>query len=244
MERVETLFNVLSDKMLNKASIGELLITVRMMESELVHLKNIEPPTKLHSNSTASFNIAKQTTPVPVDALAEIDEPKTVEVLNVNEAEVEAELKEIGNAYISIPEPEFVAEKINETDEILQVEINEKEKKENTAKELNDVILIESFSNINDEHKGAKNEIIDVLKGAPILDLKKAIGVNERFLYLNELFRGDEMMYDKSIKTINSFANFTEAELWIRRELTLRLGWDENYTTVQQFYSLIKRRFS
>ena len=84
----------------------------------------------------------------------------------------------------------------------------------------------------------------DKLTEAAVKDLKKAIGINDRFLYINELFRGDEVMYERSIKTINSFSIFPEAEYWIRRELKTKLGWVDAEPTVKQFDQLVKRRFS
>ena len=67
---------------------------------------------------------------------------------------------------------------------------------------------------------------VQLLQEAPIRDLKKAISINERHRFIQELFRGDETMYERSIKTINSFNIFAEAEFWIQRELKLKLGWD------------------
>ena len=43
MERVETLCNLLSEKLQKKAVIAELLTTVKMIESELLHLQKITP---------------------------------------------------------------------------------------------------------------------------------------------------------------------------------------------------------
>ena len=61
---------------------------------------------------------------------------------------------------------------------------------------------------------------------------------------INDLFRGDDVMYERSIKTINGFNDLEDAELWIKRELKLKLGWDESNEVVKQFDQLIKRRFS
>ncbi len=250
MERVETLFNVLTDKMLNNPSIDDLIIIVRMMESELLHLKNIDPNKKNIDAQAAILSIVKNESHTPSFEENILEADKIIEVLKVDEDEINAELEEIKNNIESNNIAALRSKPVFRIDdEKGVVERNETHKNEfnatiENAKELNEVILIESFSIINDEHKGETHEIIDALKVAPILDLKKAIGVNERFLYLNELFRGDENMYNKSIKAINSFSSFTEAELWMQRELFLRLGWDENYSTVKQFYSLVKRRFS
>ena len=73
--------------------------------------------------------------------------------------------------------------------------------------------------------------------------MKKAIGINDQYLFINELFRGDQTMYERSIKTINSFNIYGEAELWIKRELKLKLGWNEDSDVVQLFDQLVRRRF-
>ena len=97
---------------------------------------------------------------------------------------------------------------------------------------------------LNDKLKQGKAELIEILKETPIKDLRKAIGINDRFLFINDLFRGDEVMYERSIKTINSFNIFPEAEYWITRELKTKLGWDTELPVVVQFDQLVKRRFS
>jgi hypothetical protein len=78
----------------------------------------------------------------------------------------------------------------------------------------------------------------------PVRDLKKAIGINDRYLFVNDLFRGDENMYERSIKTINGFSIYPEAQYWIQRELKVKLSWPDNSETVKLFDQLIKRRFS
>ena len=85
---------------------------------------------------------------------------------------------------------------------------------------------------------------MNALQGTPIRDLKKAIGVNDRYLFVNELFRGDENMYERSLKTINGFNIYPEAQYWIQRELKVKLSWPDNSETVKLFDQLIKRRFS
>lgn len=109
--------------------------------------------------------------------------------------------------------------------------------------ELNEV-MVDTTESLNERLRADKKELGAVLHDAPIRDLKKAIGINDRYLFINELFRGDETMYERSIKTINSFNILPEAEYWIQRELKLKLGWPEDSEAVQQFDQLIRRRFS
>lgn len=110
-------------------------------------------------------------------------------------------------------------------------------------KDLNEVIA-EKKESLNDRLKQDKTEVAHVLKEAPIKDLRKGIGINDRFTFVRELFRGDEAFYERSIKTINGFHIFSEAEYWINRELKYKIGWDEDRETVKHFYQLVRRRFS
>jgi hypothetical protein len=111
-----------------------------------------------------------------------------------------------------------------------------------TAKEVNDATA--QGESLNDKLKQGKTELIEVFKETPVKDLRKAVGINDRFLFIKELFRGDENMYERSIKTINSFNIYAEAEYWITRELKVKLGWNNDQPSVQHFDQLVKRRFS
>jgi hypothetical protein len=111
------------------------------------------------------------------------------------------------------------------------------------SKEVNDVIGI-SGTSLNDKLKSEVADLKSALNDAPVRDLKKAIGVNDRYVFINQLFRGDEVMYERSLKTINGFRILPEAEYWMERELKVKLGWDENREATRHFYQLVKRRFS
>lgn len=96
---------------------------------------------------------------------------------------------------------------------------------------------------LNEKLKSNQNELGNLLKNSPIKDLKKAIGINDRYRFINELFRGDESMFERSIKTINGFSVFGEAEVWIKRELKTKLGWEDDNETTQLFDHFVNRRF-
>jgi hypothetical protein len=112
------------------------------------------------------------------------------------------------------------------------------------AREVNDVIGANGASSLNDKLRSDVTDLKSALNDTPVRDLKKAIGVNDRYVFINQLFRGDEVMYERSIKTINGFRILPEAEYWMERELKVKLGWDENREITRHFYQLVKRRFS
>ena len=104
--------------------------------------------------------------------------------------------------------------------------------------------ISEKKESLNDRLKEERPEVAHLLKDSPIKDLRKAIGINDRFVFVRELFRGDEAMYERSLKTINNFNIYSEAEYWINRELKFKIGWDEDKEVVRHFYQLVRRRFS
>ena len=252
MDRVVTLSVKLQEQLAQNASIDQLLITVDMLQSELLHKKQLQP--KKEAQSSVIVQIAKvdKQRPDPVEEINAEPSEKTVEVLHVDEAEIEAELEEIKrnaqtkNNLGTQNKPSLFFDQIEDIPTLAhhQPAPSEPSKTEFLRPaEIHEMISGEHSSSLNDKLKQAKIELGDAHVEAPIKDLKKAIGVNDRFLFINELFRGDEVMYERSIKTINSFSIFPEAEYWIKRELKLKLAWDDRNHVVKQFDQLVRRRF-
>jgi hypothetical protein len=104
--------------------------------------------------------------------------------------------------------------------------------------------VVPADGSLNEKLKPSGKELADHLQGSPVRDLRKAIGINDRYVYINELFRGNEAMFDRALKTLNDFSILPEAEYWIQRELRIKLGWKDEEPAVQQFLQLIRRRFS
>jgi hypothetical protein len=245
MERVETLLQKLQQQLKDKATPAQMLLTVQMLQHELIALQGAV--TFKSSSVEISMPFPNQEIK-PERNEIEIKEPaeeRIVEVLQVDDAEIEAELEEIRKNAANIQKisvqskPQLLFESMD--DDIPTLHLHNVVKSE--PKEINDTVAKETGS-FNEKLKESKTEISEVLTESPIRDLKKAIGLNDRYLFINELFRGDEAMYERSIKTINGFSIWPEAEYWIRRELKTKLGWTDSQETVKQFDQLIRRRFS
>lgn len=79
-------------------------------------------------------------------------------------------------------------------------------------------------------------------KGHP--DLKQAIGINERFAFINELFAGDAQLFYDSIETINKAGAYEEAHNLIFGDLATRYAWKKDSPRVLELDELVRRRFS
>lgn len=251
MERVSTLIQKLQQQLNENSTEEQLMLTVLMLYAELnaSNKNTTQPP-------AGSIAVTMPAVPFSVDedklsgniskaAEPEIEtEEKTIEVLQVDEKEIEEELEEIKrnanakNKMSMNAKPALLFDPVEDVPTLThqtpwvatQKDINE------TAPSIPE--------SINEKLKEAKTELVEKLKDEPIKDLKKGIGVNDRYLFINELFRGDEAMYERSIKTINNFSILAEAEYWIRRELKVKIGWKDSDPFVKQFDQIVRRRFS
>ena len=256
MERVETLLKKLQEQFAQNASAEQLLLTVQMLEAELLQL-SAGNTSASHSVGfmgsvaiTASQNAYTGTPQKTTDKKEEeppAEEEKIIEVLQVDEAEIEAELAELRknaemmNKISAHNKPHIVPEPDEDIPTLPQ---QKPATEQNTLKSEIPETVAPPATSINEKLKQSKIDLGEAFTEVPIRDLRKAIGVNDRFLFINELFRGDESMYERSIKTINGFSILPEAEYWIQRELKVKNGWNDADELVKQFYQLVKRRFS
>ncbi len=245
MERVSTLIKKLQRQLAENASAQSLLHTVQMLQAELQSQSEIKKEVNQDKVSVImpmSFNVF-QAGVTDVHSHANISEEKVIEVLQVDEKEIEEELKEIKrnaeakNKMSINSKPPLLFDPMEDVPTLTHQDAH------TGRKEINEVSA-GSQASLNERLKEIKTELGDKLTEGPIKDLRKAIGVNDRFLFINELFRGDEAMYERSIKTINNFSILAEAEFWIRRELKLKIGWRDADPFVKQFDHLVRRRFA
>jgi hypothetical protein len=229
MERVGVLIDRLLAQYRNNADREKLLITAQLLLSELQNADE-EEYENLSSVVSVFYPAFHQSHSFVAEAKPEILSKQKEEIkINVENAkpqkQQEPEEQETSESFfdpmLEIPTLALKQQEINET-------------------------IAANGESLNDKLKSSASykEIGHSIKGAPIKDLRKAIGINDRYVFINELFRGDETMYERSIKTINSFNIYGEAEFWIKRELKLKLAWPDDHEAVQLFDELVKRRFS
>ena len=249
MERVGTLIQKLQQLYNDKADAQQILLTVQMLQAELSKNQNGAVKSSASGKVTViSPNVSSIYSNSPqMVTRQEKPEEKIVEILQVDEAEIEAELEEIKRKAALVnktsnqgrPATGYLFDPVEEVPTLA----HNIRKPETVNKGVNETVSTQGAS-LNDKLKEEKIELADHLKATtPVKDLKKAIGINDRFVFINELFRGDEAMYERSIKTINGFSIYQEAQYWMERELKLKLGWDMDKDVVQHFYDLVRRRF-
>ena len=265
MEKVGVLIGRLQEQFSQQAKESSLLNTALLLVTELQSNQAAETiggkvsiimPYKPFEVIADNDNDIKESTDNAVDESPDnmfeestdniVEENETTETIDEPEVPEEENIEEISAPYAPEPEPmqtspintlaeEKYTELMDETPTLVQ-------QQPKVVYELNDTVQGEP--SINDKLKTQVPETGRSLQNEPIKDLRKAIGINDKYAFMRDLFRNDEAAYERSIKTINSFNILPEAEYWIQREMKYKLGWDDNSPTVQAFYQLVKRRFS
>ena len=86
------------------------------------------------------------------------------------------------------------------------------------------------------------NSLAARLQRTAVSDLMTAIGINDKFLLLNELFSGSMEKYNKSIRALNSFSTLLGARTYMS-ELQIEFQWDCESEAYKKLSDLIERRF-
>ncbi len=87
-------------------------------------------------------------------------------------------------------------------------------------------------------------EVAEMLANHAISDLKSAFGLNERFYFTNELFKGDGQEFIRAVNEFNHLGSFEDATRLIEAKYIPQFGWKEDNEVVIEFVTMIKRRYS
>lgn len=86
-----------------------------------------------------------------------------------------------------------------------------------------------------------KEALADKLAQSKITDLTKAIALHEKFLFINELFQGDNVPYNEFINKVNQLQTLDEALITIN-DYAGKYHWDFESKTFQKMLIYIQRR--
>jgi hypothetical protein len=123
--------------------------------------------------------------------------------------------------------------------------VKEPEPKKREKNETDSAILADKFTNQSNsfnEQLGTirgDDDIVEILKTKPITSLVEAIGLNDKFLFISEIFNGNKTEYNKAILRLENAENLTDARAVI---MSYRGDSNEN-EAVRQLLDLLKRKF-
>lgn len=76
-----------------------------------------------------------------------------------------------------------------------------------------------------------------------ITDIKSAINLNDKMLFVKDLFNGYSLSYSEAVDLVNRCKNFEEADRFLKTNYAVKNHWADKQTTADKFYAILHRRF-
>lgn len=95
---------------------------------------------------------------------------------------------------------------------------------------------------LGEKMMGEDNSLAAKLQQNPVPDLKSVIGINDKFLFVNELFGGSMEKYNKSIENLNDLKTLNGAMIYLN-ELKIELQWNSSNEAYLKLKELVSRKF-
>ncbi|MBN1950168.1 MAG: hypothetical protein JW801_03140 [Bacteroidales bacterium] len=83
-----------------------------------------------------------------------------------------------------------------------------------------------------------REDVASQYKLTPIASITSAMGINERFELINELFGGDRLLFDETMDILNRSESFVDASNYLEQHF----DWNLENTYVQRLLELIRRK--
>jgi hypothetical protein len=139
-----------------------------------------------------------------------------------------------------IEKPEPVVEKTPEP--FVEVEA-EPEVKPKPVVEEPKIVVKEKGTSFLDRLSITDNSISSQLAGRKLDTLTGAFGINQRLLYINELFEGSGEAFSDAVKTLDTQSDLDAASDKVE-EMAFKNSWNPEEEAVLEFLAIIKRRYA
>ena len=185
-----------------------------------------------------------------------IEDKKIEPEVKIEKEPDKSEEKEVIEEKPVVSEPELIIEtpKKKEQKEEIEAEsesdeeIKEKEVPKKTVKEHNGTnpeIIADKFQSkkfIHDDiaMKNSKQDVSSKMQSKPINDINSAIGLNDKFIFIRELFDGDKDRYNETIQILNNFDTYENAVSFLDENF----DWDSEDENYERLKELVQRKYA
>ncbi len=77
-----------------------------------------------------------------------------------------------------------------------------------------------------------------------VQDLQSIISLNDKLLFVKELFNGYNLAYAEAINILNRYTNIEQAEYFLNINYTVKNNWKDKPVTTEKFMNLLRKKFS
>lgn len=106
-----------------------------------------------------------------------------------------------------------------------------------------DLFSDSSKATISDKFTGQDEQsLADKMQQTKVTDLRQSVGINEKFLFINELFNGDLSRYNKVIDELNELTTLKGVQTFLL-EIKVQNQWDDELEAYLKLKDLAERKF-
>ena len=196
-----------------------------------------EPVTKFYLEAEPEEEVQEDQDEVDEFQIEEIEEPKAEPVVEEDQVKEVAEKTPLAKPEITEPViHEVIIEEKTFTLEVPPAPVIEQKKPEPVVP----TTLNERISAQQD----AQRTLSSSFNQQPVSDLKSIISLNDKLLFIKDLFNGYSLAYSEAIELANRSGNFEVAENFLKTNYAVKNNWAAKQDTVDKFYEILNRRFT
>ncbi|MGC9375497.1 MAG: hypothetical protein ACP5DQ_10720 [Bacteroidales bacterium] len=143
-----------------------------------------------------------------------------------------------------IEEPSKPIEKFKEEKSQIEEETFNSPKKTEKQQEgtpiMADKFQSKKFIHDNMAKKNPKKDVSSKMQSKPIQDIAAAISLNDKFIFIRELFKGDKEQYLETIQLLNNFDTYENAIGFLNENF----DWEAEDPNFERLKELVKRKFA
>ncbi|MGI6718172.1 MAG: hypothetical protein ACOX4D_03330 [Bacteroidales bacterium] len=124
-------------------------------------------------------------------------------------------------------------------------DISDMGKKDTTVAEKLTIVsstLHENLAAMEQNTNNKSETVADKIRLEKITDIKSAIGINDKFYFINRLFDGDVKFYNETVDKFNNFNSINDAKILLQL-LINKYNWDFNDEAYKKFEDIVEKKF-
>ena len=75
------------------------------------------------------------------------------------------------------------------------------------------------------------------------IDLKTTISLNDKMIFIKDLFNGYNLAYSEAVEIMNRFESFEAADNFLLKNYAQKNNWANKQDVVDRFYEYLNRKF-
>jgi hypothetical protein len=170
----------------------------------------------------------------PKQAEPKVEKKKEEVFIEAKISEAEPKQEEI-----IIQEPELEIEKPKGDTQVMEESV-EPIKNGNSQEIIADKFQSKKFVHDTISEKSPKQDVSTKLQSKPIKDINSAIGLNDKFIFIKELFGNNKEHYHETVQVLNNFDTFENAIEFLNGNF----NWDSDDPNFERLKELVRRKYS